>query len=257
VTDRAVPGGAGSLGGTAIGGSGTTAGTTATGPSVTGPGAAQNGGSGSRAPRERRLRRKVHRLAPCLDEVSSLERRVLVLRSGLGRRRPHSRGATAKRLGISVQRTARAERRGLAGIARANRASGCGYGGGGSSSGVGGFAVIAESAPIVAQAIGIAPTPSRDRQAVEGQEESGFADGPLVAPDLIEAAEGAAIAAKEEGALPFVFLLGLVATLLALVAVTRGRRVAGDVLERRAEQATERRHNELVTAVRNILGERK
>ena len=46
--------------------------------------------------RERRLRRSVSRLRACLDGLPTLERRVLVLRSGLGPRRPRSRARVAR-----------------------------------------------------------------------------------------------------------------------------------------------------------------
>ncbi|HEX2231809.1 MAG TPA: hypothetical protein VHG69_00410 [Thermoleophilaceae bacterium] len=257
-TNRAAPAGGG--GSTAGGGGSTTreavgglgAGTTSSGAGAR----AQDGGAGPVA-RERKLRRRVRRLAPCLDAVSSLERRVLVLRSGLGRPRPHSRTATARRLGISVRRVTRAERRGLSGISRANRATGCGYGGGGGSFGQGGFAGIAESAPIVAQALGIVPTPRGDREAAD-PEAPGFPTGALPSPDLEEAvAEGAASAAEEGGPFPFTILLALLAMAAASAAIVRGRRVAGHAFERRAEEARERRHEELVTAVHGILGERQ
>jgi hypothetical protein len=74
------------------------------------------------AVRERRLRRTVRRLRACLDGLPSLERRVLVLRSGLGRLEPRSRARVARRLDLATRRVARLERRGLRrlrGLARA------------------------------------------------------------------------------------------------------------------------------------------
>jgi hypothetical protein len=190
--------------------------------------------------------------------VSSLERRVLVLRSGLGDARAHSRRATARRLGISVERTTRAERRGLRGIARANRATGCGYGGSGGGSAGGSFAQITARAPLVAELLGLSTPAAAGLERARQDEAPAFTDGPAAAADeLASAAEGAATAAEDGGAFPFVILLALVAMLLATAAVLGGRRVAGDVLNRRAENAQERRHEELVTAVRNILGERQ
>jgi hypothetical protein len=221
------------------------------------------GGSGS-APRERRLRRKVRRLAPCLDAVSSLERRVLVLRAGLGRARPHSRSATARKLGISVRRAVRAEHRGLSGISRANGATGCGHGGGGgeSAAGSGGFATIAARAPIVAQVLGLSPAPSSgggvNGTAPAQEVKSGFAESAAPAFDLAQAAaQGVASAAEENGPLPFVVLLAMLAMAVAAAAILQGRRLAGDALDRRSEAADDRRHQELVTAVRDILGERQ
>jgi len=63
--------------------------------------------------RERRLRRTVARLSGCLDAIAGAQRRVLVLRAGLGPRRPQTRHAVARRLDTSVRRVARRERRGL------------------------------------------------------------------------------------------------------------------------------------------------
>jgi hypothetical protein len=64
--------------------------------------------------RERRLRRTVTRLRACLDGLPSLERRVLVLRSGLGPRRPaRSRARVARAMDLSARRVGRLERRGL------------------------------------------------------------------------------------------------------------------------------------------------
>jgi hypothetical protein len=62
---------------------------------------------------ERRLRRTVRRLASCLDELPSRQRRVLVLRAGVGPRDPISRRRVARRLDLPVRRVARIERRGM------------------------------------------------------------------------------------------------------------------------------------------------
>ena len=91
--------------------------------------AAQAGGDESRAVRrrERRLRGAVDRYRSCLDGLPVLERRVLVLRSGLGPRGPRSRAGVARTLDLSARRVARLERRGLRrlrGLAR----GGCGGG---------------------------------------------------------------------------------------------------------------------------------
>jgi hypothetical protein len=180
---------------------------------------------------------------------------VLVLRSGLGDARPHSRRATARRLGISVERAIRAERRGLRGIARADRATGCGYGESGGGFGGADFAAIAASAPMVAELLGIGPAPAAGREAPGRSEEPPFTDGPTPADDLAAAAEGA-VSAAAEGAFPFLVLLVLSAMLLGSAVVLRGRRVAGDVLDRRAEHAADRRQEELVKEVRNILDDR-
>jgi hypothetical protein len=52
-------------------------------------------------------------LGACLDGLPALERRVLVLRSGLGSRRPRSRAGVGRALDLSARRVGRLERRGL------------------------------------------------------------------------------------------------------------------------------------------------
>jgi hypothetical protein len=69
--------------------------------------------------------RSVKRLSPCLYALPRLERRVLVLRAGLGRAAPRSRRTVARRLGTSQRRVKRAERRALRRLAKANRRDGC------------------------------------------------------------------------------------------------------------------------------------
>jgi hypothetical protein len=63
--------------------------------------------------RERRLRQTVARLRGCLDSIGATQRRVLVLRAGIGAAAPHSRTAVADRLDTTVRAVRRAERRGL------------------------------------------------------------------------------------------------------------------------------------------------
>ena len=77
-----------------------------------------------RGRRERRLRTTVRRLQDCLGGLSRLERRVLVLRAGIGAGPARSRARVARRLDVNVRRVARTERRGLRalhGLARAGR----------------------------------------------------------------------------------------------------------------------------------------
>ena len=67
------------------------------------------------------------RLRACLDGLPTLERRVLVLRAGLGPGRPRARARVARVLDLSAARVRRLERRGLRrlrGLAR----GGCGGG---------------------------------------------------------------------------------------------------------------------------------
>ena len=73
----------------------------------------------------RRLRRSVRSLQGCLPAVSGLERRVLVLRAGLGGRPAGSRRAVARQLEVSPRRVARAEARGLKRLRGAAQQSAC------------------------------------------------------------------------------------------------------------------------------------
>jgi hypothetical protein len=59
------------------------------------------------------LRETVIAASRCLDDLSSAQRRVLVLRAGIGPGAPRSRGGVARRLHISERRVARLERTGL------------------------------------------------------------------------------------------------------------------------------------------------
>ena len=93
-------------------------------PGRSAPGDSGAGRSGSRSAgtplaatgpvrRERRLRSTVARLDSCLGGLPALERRVLVLRSGLGARQPRSRAGVGRALDLSPRRVGRVERRGL------------------------------------------------------------------------------------------------------------------------------------------------
>ena len=69
----------------------------------------------------------VTRLSGCLDELSTGQRRVLVLRAGLGARAgTASRRAVARRLDITVRRVGRLERSGLRQARALSRAGACG-----------------------------------------------------------------------------------------------------------------------------------
>ena len=73
----------------------------------------------------RRLQRSVRNLQGCLSSVDGLDRRVLVLRTGLGGRPSSSRQSVARRLGVSQRRVARAERSGLKSLRGAARGGSC------------------------------------------------------------------------------------------------------------------------------------
>jgi hypothetical protein len=76
-------------------------------------------------------------LSGCLDELSSAQRRVLVLRTGLGSADPRSRRGVARALDIRVRRVVRLERRGLRRARALDRAGACG------TASAGGGAIVA------------------------------------------------------------------------------------------------------------------
>jgi hypothetical protein len=130
----------------------------------------------------------VRRLSACLDGLPALERRVLVLRAGLGPRRPRSRARVARALDLTTRRVARVERRGLRrlrGLAR----SGCGGRAPASSVPAAGDTASAPGfsrALLVAEAIApaaAAPAP-RDQIQVKGEQQSSgsSAPAPVLAP---------------------------------------------------------------------------
>jgi Sigma-70, region 4 len=97
-------------------GSGSSGGRSAAGRAqARGRAAARSSGSPAqrRVARERRLRRTVRRLGTCLDDLPTLERRVLELRTGLGPGRARNREGVARALDLSTRRVTRLERRGV------------------------------------------------------------------------------------------------------------------------------------------------
>jgi hypothetical protein len=74
----------------------------------------------------RRLRATVRRLRGCLGRLPQGERRVLLLRAGVGPRPALSRAQVGERLHASVPRVARLERRGLRRLRTLDRNAGCG-----------------------------------------------------------------------------------------------------------------------------------
>jgi DNA-binding CsgD family transcriptional regulator len=77
-----------------------------------------------------RLRAVVAKLEACFYALSRRERRVIVLRAGLGGRRPHSRSEVARRLNISRRGVRRVERRALGRLRLTARRDGCTAGAG-------------------------------------------------------------------------------------------------------------------------------
>jgi hypothetical protein len=75
--------------------------------------------------RDRALRRAVVRLQGCLARVPRAERRVLVLRAGIGIAHTRSRATVARITGLRRSRVARLERRGLHHLRALGRAGAC------------------------------------------------------------------------------------------------------------------------------------
>jgi hypothetical protein len=73
----------------------------------------------------RQLRRAVFRLQGCLGALSSMEERVLVLRSGFGGAGTKTEGEAAGSLGIRIARVQKLERRGLQDLRAAATSGGC------------------------------------------------------------------------------------------------------------------------------------
>ena len=125
-------------GATSTGGSGATS---TGGSGGDNPGAGRRAGSGSpasgrrtalrRVRRERRLRTTVRRLQGCFGGLGRLERRVLVLRAGIGAGPPRTRTQVARRLDVSTRRVTRLERHGVRTLRRLAGAGRCVGGGGG------------------------------------------------------------------------------------------------------------------------------
>ena len=134
-------GSSGPAGGSGGGAAGTTGAAGSTPGSATSPGGASGtdgqaprGGSANAKPksraarvrqRERNLRRTVLRFHGCLSRVPRSERRVLSLRAGVGRLRPHTRSEVARITHLRRARVIALERRGLSRLRALNRAGAC------------------------------------------------------------------------------------------------------------------------------------
>ncbi len=90
-----------------------------------GSGTASAACRGSAQSRECILRETVARSTACLDALSSAQRRVLMLRAGVGAGPPRSRGGVAKKLRISERRVVRLERTGLSRLRSLARQGAC------------------------------------------------------------------------------------------------------------------------------------
>jgi hypothetical protein len=130
------------------------------------------------ARRERALRRTVRRHRACLGGLPSLERRVLVMRAGLGARDARTRARAARALDMSIRRIARVERRGLRrlrGLAR----GGCGA----DTAAPAAFERVTFAAATLLGTPARA-APERDRVEVKGEQRSSLGLEPQRAPKL-------------------------------------------------------------------------
>ena len=182
--------------------------------------------------RERRLRSTVARLRTCLDGLPALERRVLVLRSGLGPRHPRSRARVGRALELSDRRVARLERRGLRrlrGLARGGRC------GGAAPPPVSPAAstTAPDVSPFAAPAAFIVPAAPRfqDRIEVKGEQQTSESDTSGLPPELAQPAApkparppAAAIVKRDGGTdltLPLIALAALLGLALAVRSTVR------------------------------------
>jgi hypothetical protein len=178
--------------------------------------------------RERRLRRAVVRYRGCLDGLPALERRVLVLRSGVGSRRARTRARVGRALDLSAQRVGRIERRGLRRL-RGLGDGGCGGGGAAPSAGApvefpaDGFGRAALAAMTFGGGeLAMAAAPEEDRVEVKGERESSpdREAAPNLAPPAAAEPPGAVVTRRGGGTDLTVPLLGLV-LLLGVAFATR------------------------------------
>jgi hypothetical protein len=114
-----------------------------------GSGSGSGGSSQSNRASERRLRDSAQELRGCLGTISHFERRVLIIRAGIGGR-PQSRAATARQLRTSSRRIARAERSAVRRLRIALKSGRCATSGtvGGSISSAGLLAAVATPSQI-------------------------------------------------------------------------------------------------------------
>jgi hypothetical protein len=220
-----------------------------------GRGSASASRAGAPAPRrERRLRAAVRPLEGCLGVLPRLERRVLVLRVGVGDRAPRSRARVARTLDLPASRVARLERRGVRRLRALARTGGCG--GSAVPGAVGGGSGPAAAAPpetgvraLALAALGGGPADALlagptdglqktakapDRVEVKGEQQSSAGTAPRKAPgkgssdDLIPELPSGPAAVRGSGPSPLLPLLGVLALGGGLYTLSRRRRAKGD-----------------------------
>ena len=181
--------------------------------------------------RQQRLRQTVGRYRTCLDGLPALERRVLVLRTGLGARDPRTRAGVGRRLDISARRVGRLERRALRRLR-----GGCGGGGteevapslgAGTTTGLG-FSRALMVAATFGSGVPASPgaQPERDRVEVKGEQQSSSDAGlggaaPKLAPPAAAELPTAVVGRGPGGGgtdvtLPLLILIGLLAVALGV-----------------------------------------
>ena len=182
--------------------------------------------------RQQRLRRTVGRYRTCLDGLPALERRVIVLRTGLGAGDPRTRAGVGRRLDISARRVGRLERRALRRLR-----GGCGGGSGteeaapslgaGTTTGLG-FSRALMVAATFGSGVPAIPgaQPERDQVRVMGEQQSSSDAGlggaaPKLAPPAVAELPTAVVGRGPDGGgtdvtLPLLILVGLLAVALGV-----------------------------------------
>jgi hypothetical protein len=163
-------------GATSAGGSGGGTSSGAGGGAAPGTPAARRHASVRRHRVERRLRKTVDRLQGCLGGLGRLERRVLVLRAGVGAGPPRTRSRVARRLDLSTRRVTRLEHRGVHRLRSLAGAGRCG------AAALSGAARVADGAPIATVVPGLKALleagPPADRTEVKAKRQSSGGQGP-------------------------------------------------------------------------------
>ena len=225
--------GAGATGTSGATGSAPGTGTTSTGSGATGAdGQSTSSGSANGKPesraarvqrRERTLRRTVLRFRGCLSRVPRSERRVLSLRAGVGRLRPHTRSEVARITHLKRARVIALERHGLRRLEALDRAGGC--------QGAGATTTMLTAAPGTGTAVPPAGTASPSRSGVLAEHHSGASskgNGSQHKPERAELSISRPPAGGSGGSsFDLVLVLGPLAVLAFLLVVTREVRRAG------------------------------
>jgi hypothetical protein len=162
-------------------------------------------------------------LQDCLGGLGHLERRVLVLRAGIGAGPARSRRGVAHRLDLSIRRVARIERRGLRTLRRLARAGRCGAPG--DAGGDGGVGVAAGFAP---GPQGQLPTAPRDRSGAEAEHQSSTGAPVVPAAEKPRWLDRLSIASVGGVDLTLPLLMLLAVGPVVLAARTARRRVTAD-----------------------------